>query len=188
MTHSVHFLIVYNELCKTRCISSQQANSLIPYTSADTKIHPDRGPGDGGPCHGTIGTIVNQPWYHVCRPRPEAKYPSAEKWGLDIHIFSISHSLESGTRSCPWWSANPRISVIPTGSLSTFGFRSKASIQHRVKGRPGWMGSLTEWRLSAPLLNGSTLSDRNLMFPVSGHNGSMAFIRFGLRYTSFAFL
>jgi len=63
MTHSAHFLIVYNELSKTRCISSQQANSLIPYTSADAKIHPDRGLGDGGPCHGTIGTIVNQPLY-----------------------------------------------------------------------------------------------------------------------------
>jgi len=43
MTHSVLFLIVYNKLSKTSYISSQQANSVIPYASADAKMHPDRG-------------------------------------------------------------------------------------------------------------------------------------------------
>jgi len=52
MTHSVHFLIMYNKLSQTCCISSQQANSAIPYASADVKMHSDRGEGggdDGGP-------------------------------------------------------------------------------------------------------------------------------------------
>jgi len=38
--HSVHFLIMYNKLSQTYCISSQQA---IPYANADAKMHPDRG-------------------------------------------------------------------------------------------------------------------------------------------------
>jgi len=48
-THSVHFLITYNILSETCCISSQQANSAIPYASAYAKMHPDGGCGDGGP-------------------------------------------------------------------------------------------------------------------------------------------
>jgi len=65
MTHSVHFLIVYNKLSKTCCITWRNAG-VIPYASAGAKMHPDgeRGPGDGGPkgpCHGTIGTVVNPP-------------------------------------------------------------------------------------------------------------------------------
>jgi len=43
MTCSVHFLIVYNKLSKTSYISSQQANSIIPYASDNAKMHPDLG-------------------------------------------------------------------------------------------------------------------------------------------------
>ena len=50
MTHSVHFLIIFNELSRTCCISSQQANSVIPHASAYAKMHSDWGEaGDGGP-------------------------------------------------------------------------------------------------------------------------------------------
>jgi len=43
--HSVHFLIMYNKLSQTYCISSQQA---IQYANADAKMHPDRGSLRGG--------------------------------------------------------------------------------------------------------------------------------------------
>ena len=43
MTRSVHFLISYNKLSIVCCISSQQAKSVIPYSSADAKMHPDQG-------------------------------------------------------------------------------------------------------------------------------------------------
>jgi len=46
MTHSVHFLIVYNELSKTCCISSQQANSVIPH-ARHTHTQPFNGPLSG---------------------------------------------------------------------------------------------------------------------------------------------
>ena len=62
MTHSVHFLVVYNKLRRTRCISSKQENSAVPYARADSIMHPDRGAlAMGGQCHGTIGTMVNPP-------------------------------------------------------------------------------------------------------------------------------
>ena len=63
MTHSVHFVIMHNKLSQTCCTSSQQANSVIPYASADAKMHPYRGLWRRGPpCHGAIGTMVNPPW------------------------------------------------------------------------------------------------------------------------------
>jgi len=50
MMHSVHFLIMYNKLSKTCCVSSQQANSVIQHDGADVKMHPDPGaPDDRGP-------------------------------------------------------------------------------------------------------------------------------------------
>jgi len=64
MTHTVHFLVVYNKLSRTCCISSQQAKSAIPHAGADAEMHPDRGgggAGDGGPVpwHSRIYVVIN---------------------------------------------------------------------------------------------------------------------------------
>jgi len=51
-----HFLIMYNELSRTCCISSQHANSVIPYASVDVTMQPDRRVGWVGDDGGTPGT------------------------------------------------------------------------------------------------------------------------------------
>jgi len=51
---------VYNKFSQTCSISSKQENSAVPYASADSIMHPDRGAlAMGVQCHGTIGTMVN---------------------------------------------------------------------------------------------------------------------------------
>jgi len=54
--------MMYNKLNHAYCISSQQANSVIPHASADDKMHPDRGGlGDVGPVPWPVGTMINPP-------------------------------------------------------------------------------------------------------------------------------
>jgi len=60
MTRTVHFLIVYNELSQTCCISSQQANT-VRQRRCQNAPKPGGGLATGAPCHGTIGTMVNPP-------------------------------------------------------------------------------------------------------------------------------
>jgi len=69
--------LLCNKLSKTCCISSQQANSIIPYASADAKMHPafcwplyayvyllTYFLMTGARCRGTVGTVVNPPSPH----------------------------------------------------------------------------------------------------------------------------
>jgi len=48
MTRTVHFLIVYNKLSKTCCVSSKQANT-VRQRRCQNAPKPRGGAGDGGP-------------------------------------------------------------------------------------------------------------------------------------------